>query len=352
MKAPTERQALKLLPIRLADLLGLAPSEARVRLNSSTASEADAVIEIGGFTFAIAWKGAGTIAQVSDAARQARRNASLLGKRALPLVAVPFMGPAGRDLCEEAKVGWLDLSGNAYLVAPGLRVKIDGQPNRYKSPGRPSSAFAPKSARIARWLLLHPNQALTQREIATATEMDEGFTSRIVAKLEEDELITRDPGGSIRVHDPDLLLDAWSESYRFSKHLVLRGHVSARSGEALLRNMAEVLGERRESYAATGLAAAWLLNRFAGFRIVSIYLAEPPEPQLLECLGFREGEQGANAWLVVPNDEGVFHGAGDHEGVRSVHPVQAYVDLKEHPERAKEAALQLRRDLLKWGVNG
>jgi hypothetical protein len=262
------------------------------------------------------------------------------------------MGPAGRERCEEAKVGWLDLSGNAHLVAPGLRVKIDGQPNRYKSPGRPSNAFAPKSSRIARWLLLHPKETMTQREIATATEMDEGFTSRIVARLEEDELITRDAGGGIRVRDSDLLLDAWSERYNFSKHQILRGHVSARSGEAQVRGMAEVLAKKRDRYAATGLAAAWLLNRFAGFRIVTIYLAEPPEPPLLAKLGFRESERGANTWLVVPNDEGVFHGTSDRDGVRCVHPVQAYLDLKEHPERAKEAAEQLRKDLLRWNAHG
>ena len=77
------------------------------------------------------------------------------------MVAVPFMGPAGRERCEELNVGWLDLSGNARLVAPGLRVQIEGQANRYKGPGRPASAFAPKSSRISRWLLMHPNQPLT-----------------------------------------------------------------------------------------------------------------------------------------------------------------------------------------------
>jgi len=36
------------------------------------------------------------------------------------------------------------------------------------------------------------------------------------------------------------------------------------------------------------------------------------------------------------------------EGVPSVHPVQAYVDLLAHPERATEAAAELRTRLLKW----
>jgi hypothetical protein len=42
----------------------------------------------------------------------------------------------------------------------------------------------------------------------------------------------------------------------------------------------------------------------------------------------------------------VFHGAAEREGIRCVHPVQAYLDLKDHPERSAEAAEQLRAKLL------
>ena len=123
----------------------------------------------------------------------------------------------------------------------------------------------------------------------------------------------------------------------------------ARSGDALLHRLADELGNQ---YAATGLAAAWLLTRFAAFRIVSVYLAEHPEPELLDRLGFREEARGANVWLVVPNDEGVFHGAAAKDGAHCVHPVQAYLDLKGHPERADEAAKELRAELLTWRSDG
>ncbi|MGO8930922.1 MAG: hypothetical protein ACLQU3_29035 [Limisphaerales bacterium] len=52
--------------------------------------------------------------------------------------------------------------------------------------------------------------------------------------------------------------------------------------------------------------------------------------------------RGENVWLVVPNDEGVSEGAAEGEGIRCVHPVQAYLDMKDHPERSAEAAEQLR----------
>lgn len=312
----------------------------------------DSVIELGGLTLVVEWKGSGEAAAVSRAAEQVKQNASAVGRHAIPLVAVPFMGPVGRERCEEAGVAWLDLSGNARIFAQGIRVLISGKPNKFRRKGRPSSAFAPKSSRIARWLLMHPHQPASQRELARETGMDEGYTSRIVAKLEQDNLVVRGEQGAIRPRDSGLLLDAWREAYSFWKHQVLRGHMPARSGVGLLRQLAEGLRENKNEYAATGLAAAWLLTKFAGFRLVTIYVPEPPSAEFLSYLGFREEERGENVWLVVPNDEGVFHGAADRDGVACVHPIQAYLDLRDHPGRAKEAADHLRAELLDWRADG
>ena len=53
--------------------------------------------------------------------------------------------------------------------------------------------------------------------------------------------------------------------------------------------------------------------------------------------------------MVAPNDKGVFEGAEFVDGIRCVHPVQAYLDLKDHPERAAEAAEELRRRIILRG---
>jgi len=350
MRVPNEQQALRQVTSRLAELLGAACSDIRIP-KKQQAPEVDAVIEIAGTIFVVEYKGSGSTAPVSAAIEQVQRFTSAIGGATVPLVVVPFMGSVGRRRCEEAQVAWLDLSGNARIFAPGIRVLIEGQPNKFKSRGRPSSAFAPKSARITRWLLMHPKHPMTQREIAQATGMDEGFTSRIISRLEEDDLITRGRDGGVRPRDPELLLDAWRETYDFSMHEIYRGHVAARSGEGALRLIADCLRGQKVRYAATGLAAAWLLTRFAGFGFVTIYTAEHPTPKVLKRVGFREEARGANVWIVVPKDNGVFQGADEHEGVECVHPIQAYLDLKYQPERAKEAAEYLRNKLLKWSAD-
>jgi hypothetical protein len=76
--------------------------------------------------------------------------------------------------------------------------------------------------------------------------------------------------------------------------------------------------------------------------MVVFYVAHLPSAEAQQAMGFREESRGENVWLVVPNDEGVFHGAVEREGIRCAHPVQVYLDLKDHPERSAEAAEQLR----------
>ncbi len=351
MKVPSERQALRQVTERLAKFLEVDIDAVRV-YSDDRAFGADAIIEAGDWKFVVEWKSSGSTAMVDSAIRQVCSYAKQIGKGVLPLVAVPFMGRVGEQRCANAEVSWLDLSGNCRILAPRFKIFSSGQPNRYKRRGRPSNVFAPKSARITRWLLMHPAKSFTQRALARATGTGEGHTSRIVSRLEDDGLIVRDYSGAITPHDPDVLLDSWREAYDFSKHHIVRGHIAARSGDTLLTQATGILKKTSTEYAATGLSAAWLLTRFAGFRIVTLYLAQQPTPEQLDRLSFREESSGANVWLVIPNDEGVFQGATSRDGVQCVHPLQAYLDLEAHPERAVEAAQQLRAKHLKWKADG
>ncbi|MGO8696645.1 MAG: hypothetical protein ACLQVY_02855 [Limisphaerales bacterium] len=339
------------VPKRLAELLAVPLNRIKVRRQSAVGRgkpvQADLLLTVENLNFVVEWKTTGQAAAVAMAAHAAQQFAERWKKKSIPLVAVPYMGEVGQRLCEEAEVCWLDLSGNAHLVAPGLRVTIEGKPNQFKRPGRPRSVFAPKSARIVRRLLIEPKSTFSQRALAKATGLDEGFTSRIVRQLEAQRLVARDAAGELKVADYDALLDAWREAYDFSRHHIVRGHIAARSGDEILRRVSDQLKRGKQEYAATGLAGAWLLNQFAGFRLVAFYVGQIPPAEARQAMGFHEEQKGENVWLVVPNDEGVFDGAAERSGIRCVHPVQVYMDLKDQPERSTEAAEQLRARLLR-----
>jgi hypothetical protein len=241
----------------------------------------------------------------------------------------------------------MDLSGNARIIAPGMRILIEGKHNRFKRRGRPSTVFAPKSSRVVRQFLQEPTKRFTQRELATATRLDEGFISRIAHKLQSDGHIERDESGSIKVVDPNILLDDWYAAYDFSKHDILKGHIAARSSEEVVKRIGALLSKHKVRHALTGLGAAWALTAFAGFRLVTVYLRERLWAEDMDGIGFRGEEHGANVWLVVPNDDGVFDGADDNtQPMPCVHPVQVYLDLKAQPERAPEASIEVRKRCL------
>lgn len=343
-----EKQAISEIPNILSKFLEIPENNVNIS-EPGEGSGRDLSVKADGYQFFVECKSSSARAQLNLALLQIEEKKGALKQDVIPLIVVPYMGETGRSFCDEHKLSWIDLSGNAYIKAPGLLIHVEGRPNRFKRAGRPSNVFAPKSSRVARQLLIEPERSFTQRELSQETGLDEGHTSRIVRRLEEIRLIARDDRGSLKPYDPDQLLDAWHEVYDFNKHQTIKGHIAARSGEELLYRIATTLAEHEIDYAATGLTAAWQYTRFAKFRLVTFYFLDPPSGKLFDWLHFREDERGANTWLVVPNDEGVFHGSTARDGILCVHPVQIYLDLKGHPERATEAAYMVRQEYLKWG---
>jgi DNA-binding transcriptional ArsR family regulator len=264
---------------------------------------------------------------------------------AIPLLVVPYMRPAARKMAEAAGVSWLDLSGNANIIGPGLIVRIEGRPDAHTRAGRPRSVFSPAATSVAMAFLLNPQREFTQTELAEETLKNRGTVSRHVRRFAEAGFIVSEGdgrGARWHVRDPDLMLDAWRAEYDFSTHEVRRGHVPGRGGMELVRDLAARLAEEEIFYAMTGLPAAWLFEPFAAFRLVTVYVPPALPPSLLDDIGFRAEPRGANTWLVHYRDEGVLMGSETTDGIRHVNPVQAYLDLKAHPERADEAAKELR----------
>lgn len=333
----------RIIPAVFAEVTGLAPAILPSR------PEVDLLLEAGGQLFAFEMKAYASAQAVGGAIMQLQRYAAN-DPAAVPVVVVPFMGEVGKRLCAAAGVQWLDLSGNAQISIPGLRVNVQGKTNRFLQSGRPMDLFATKSARLARTLLLHAGESFNQRQLARQSNLGPGFVSRLVKRYVEADLVEAQGERPmlVRLKAPDLLLEMWRDSYDFSVHEVEPGHVPARSGLELLKRTAQELGAGGVPYAATGLAAAWLLAPFANFRLVTIYVGEWPSQDVLDRLSWREDARGANLWLVRPKDDDLFRGGAVAEGIQHVSAVQAYLDLKAQPERSEEAAAALRAACLKW----
>jgi hypothetical protein len=310
---------------------------------------ADLVARVRGTTFVIEAKHRGDLVSVQNAAFQVGRLG--LPRGSVPLVAVPFMTERSAACLAEIGLSWFDLAGNADITAPGLRVRIRGQARPPRRRGRPADPFAPKRARISHLLLQRPSITWRQQDLANASGLDRGYVSRTLQVLISAGLVERRGGREFGPRDASSYFEAWRDAYRFSQHQVLKGHVGARSGEELSEQFARRADAASLRYALTALPAAFQLAAFGGFRLVTAYLASAPEESWLSDLRFRPEPRGANLWLVVPKDEGVFLGAQATGGLHCVSAVQVSLDLKDHPERAAEADAALRQKLLTWSLS-
>ena len=340
--AAIEREARHRLPRLLAELLDDSSVQVE-RPHRDHAPRADLIATDGrGRVLVIEVRSSSRPGQVARAAEQ------LLAcprEGVIPVLVVPFMSRAGAETADRVRLNWIDLSGNAHVRAENLHLRVQGRPNELGSRGRPSSPFAPRSSRVTRALLGDPARWWVQKDLATVTGLDDGNVSRIVRRLDDEFLLER-RDRDLRPRDPDLLLDAWAQDYRFDRHDILPGHLSG-SGIELARVLAERLQSLNIPHAFTGLPAAWVMDQFARFRLTTVYVDGDPR-DAIERLGIRRAAKGANIQLVGPDDAGVFSGGHDHGGLHCVAPVQAYLDLLHLPERAAEAARHLRARHLGW----
>src|SRR5260370_41130637 len=147
------------------------------------------------------------------------------------------MSGAGGETADRMRLNWMDLSGNAHVRAGELHWRVRGRPDDLRPRGRPSSPFAPRSARVTRTLLLDARRWWVQKDLVSVTGLDDGSVSRIVRRLDEECLLER-RDRELRPQDPDLLLDTWAQDYRIGNHDILPGHLSG-SGLGLARGVAE-----------------------------------------------------------------------------------------------------------------
>jgi hypothetical protein len=335
-----EREARRYLPDVLTDLFG--PSTTLHWASVGSDRGYDAVAAVHGSNLHLQLASSSRPSVIDIAARRLKQIEHRQGRDTETSLVVPYMTRAGEQAARERDLNWIDLAGNAHVFGEAYYVHVRGQPERTRPRGRPSSPFAPKSARIARVLLLTPRRWWRQTDLADETGLGDSQVSRVVRRLDEQNLLVRD-GRRLRPRDPELLLDTWADDYGFSSHETVLGHTSG-TGMEVAESVHEQLETNDVGHAFTGLPAAWLIDRFARFRLCSVYVRDDPNV-VADEIGLRRDERGANVQLIFPSDEGVFAGLRTLDGLPCVSPVQTYLDLLHLPERAEDAAIELRSRL-------
>ncbi len=142
MKGSIEKQAMAEVPGILANFLELPENKMNV-VPQGRKIGPNFLVKASGYHFLVECKSTAARAPLLMALRQVSEIKDSFKKDAVPLIVVPYMGESGMDFCQDHDLSWIDLSGNAHIKAPGLLLRVEGRPNRFKNVGRPAKIFGP-----------------------------------------------------------------------------------------------------------------------------------------------------------------------------------------------------------------
>jgi hypothetical protein len=269
------------------------------------------------------------------------------GKRGYPVIIAPYISELGKETCKKMGIGFLDLSGNAYLDFNSFYLEIEGKPNKFKTPDRLSGLFNPKGERVVRFYLLQEKgeSAVNYRQIAKEASVSLGQVSKVNKKLDELGLWI-EGSKSEKALDKAKFLDLWRDNYRFEKNRVLSLY-SMKQIPEIEKQITDFFSANGIRYALTLFSGSNRLAPFTRYNVATSYFSGDIE-KMKRDLELKEVPSGPNLQIIVPYDEGVYYKAREVDSVTIANPIQIYLDLYNYRGRGREQAEFLRERIIKF----
>jgi len=257
-----------------------------------------------------------------------------------PVLVVPFISSRGRELCKELGLGFVDLSGNAYLKFNGILIERWGKESVVKEKRVQKRLFTTKSTWIIRKLLSEPKREWKFDELAEEAGVSIGMAYKAVNKLISEGFVEK-KRNAISLLKPDELLDAWAEIYKFEDQSITGYYCPFKEQEKIFQALKDVPAEE---YALTLGSAASLVAPYVRSTDIYLYVKDPQK--IVDALNLKPVEFGGNVNLITPSDKGVLFDTQEFEKLSLVSNIQLYLDLFNYPMRGREQAEHLREQVL------
>jgi len=272
---------------------------------------------------------------------------ALIRSRDAHVVVAPHVTAAAKAKLESAGWGWLETNGNAHIEMDGVLIHIEKPAD--ETARRPGALIVPpQGERVIRHLLDNYPSAQRFSEIARLTRLDKGYTSRILTRLRATGLVTYRRNQPVEVPYPAELFELWQTI----PTRVLESDWYFSNPSSVQR-----LASQLRDHAGRGRLA------FTGSYGASV-LVPHMEPERIECyvsdiriarriataIGGERAARGSNVTMIVHRDPGILSIGLAQRADRPVVSVsQVYRDaMRRGRGREREAANELRRQLLKW----
>ena len=240
------------------------------------------------------------------------------------LVVAPWLSTRTRDVLAADDINYLDLTGNVRisLQYPPLFIISKGA-SRDPAPMDRGKARVrgPKAGRLVRFLLdVAPPYNVSQ--IAAATQLAPGYTSRLLDALDSEALIERERRGQVGSVDVPGLTRRWADGYDVLKTNVASTFVAPNGPKSILEQFAQ--SSISPAVAVTGSFAAVRLAPVAGPALLIAYCADVESVAMQ--LGLLPADRGANVVLLRPYDPVIWERTTTDDGVTYVAAAQLAID--------------------------
>ncbi|MER5262356.1 type IV toxin-antitoxin system AbiEi family antitoxin [Actinosynnema sp. NPDC002837] len=282
------------------------------------------------------------VAEQLDAyATAAARDGRVVGGAVL---AAPFISPMTRARLDERGLGWFDAKGN-------LRLRLDRPAVLLDRVGADRSDLRDPSDRLLKSLrgsaaarvvleLCETSPPTGVRDLAQRAHVSAATSARVLELLHREAAIDRESNGSVTAVRKRALIERWVQDY----HVTTSNEVVTTLDPRGLNHALNALVAVGTRIAVTGSAAAraYLPDGVTSVSpLVSLSLYAEDPIGLMDQLGLRPVDRGANVVVMRPYDDVVHAKSRIVDGVAFAPPAQVVADLLTGPGRSTEEAEQL-----------
>jgi len=238
----------------------------------------------------------------------------------------PYLSPEAAQICCDEGLGYLDFAENCHIAFGGVHLHIEGKPNLHKEQRTLKNLYSTKSSRILSLLLQGPLRGHKVQELANQAQVSLGLVSKLRKYLLDQELAIDTPDG-ILISQPDRLLDNWCVTDSFRDRAETRDYsLLDTDPEHIARSLSQHLDQAQTKHAFTQWYAAHLRAPYTTPPIVSCYVEEFPDEELLKkILGARRAEDAGGRLRLIRSKDYL----GITLGIHSVNSLPLVSDLQD-----------------------
>jgi hypothetical protein len=266
------------------------------------------------------------------------------GNPTAAMLVARFVSPTTRAQLERHGLGWFDSTGNLRLRVEQPAVFIDrvgADRSGFSDPAdrRLKSLRGPAAAKIVLELCdIAP--PIGVRELAQRAQVSAATGARVLDLLNREAVVDRGKDGSVVAVRKRPMVERWAVDYQVMASNEVIPALDPRGLDHALAVVSRV--DTGVVVTASAAARAYLpedVVPVAPMVSLSFYARDPLG--VMDELGFRSVERGANVLVMRPYDE-VVHTKSRHVGeLRCAAPAQVVADLMTGPGRSTEEAVQL-----------